>query len=100
MEERKPNFRSANSVQRKTYDIETRFNPETGQAPTRGGELDLRVRQEFADDEAVGRQRRISLHSPAYPSRIVLKQARASITVVSINAWANCWWPSACWWAQ
>lgn len=51
VEERKPNFRSINSVQRKTYDIETRFKPAPSHAQTRGGELDLRVRQEFADDE-------------------------------------------------
>ncbi|AGM05933.1 HNH endonuclease [Amycolatopsis keratiniphila] len=43
-------FRSVNSVQRKLYDLQTRL-PEYTKIPTKGGQLDLRVLEEFQQDE-------------------------------------------------
>lgn len=48
-EGRDKNFRTVNSVQRKTYDIATQ-HPSYHGAPTRGGALDAKVLREFIDD--------------------------------------------------
>ncbi len=53
VELRKPDFRSPNSIQQKTFNIETSFGNDGmgGKKATKGGALDLVVRKEFQDDE-------------------------------------------------
>jgi 5-methylcytosine-specific restriction protein A len=63
---RRPNFRNANGVARKTADLATN-RPGYGGTPTRGGELDKRVIEDFLRDEG-------AMHKLA----LAIRQAEAS----------------------